>query len=81
MIIFKPVEKIERVIDKVLCNKCGKNLEARTKGAFYEGIEFRIENEDGSDHCVPPGTQMHLCDDCYTGFLITLKFKPEIYHG
>lgn len=69
--------KINRKIDSIVCNKCGKTLKI-TKGMVQEGVfcaEYQwgyFSKKDGEIHT------FDLCEQCYDEMISGFEIQPKI---
>ena len=63
------------VVDKVFCDKCGKEVGSRSKKKRdYDSLDFIFgfgSSRDGTS------VNVDICADCMIKFVDTLKHKPE----
>lgn len=76
MRVYKIIEIDDRIIDKVFCNKCGREI-ISDNGVIKEGV-FSVNYEwgyfsekDGQSH------GFDLCEQCYDKMISEFVIQPE----
>lgn len=71
------IQKLEKKIDKVYCNACGREIKMNKYGYFddYLTVEKRWSYGSRFDNQVH---SFDLCQDCYNILIESLQVKPDV---
>lgn len=80
MIKSKEEQRTIKVIQDIICNKCGKSTEeSKETGMGFLAAEIYYSTSYESTH-LPDGLTytFHLCEECLSKLIDELKIEPEI---